>query len=79
MLSTITAAETQFRHEYESRQREINLLASIRERRALEAATAASVSAPRTRTVTVPQAPTPVAAGWARPIGVPAAAATCAA
>ncbi|SFS15111.1 hypothetical protein SAMN04487846_3042 [Microbacterium sp. cf046] len=36
MLSTITAAETQFRHEYETRQREINLLASIRERRAAE-------------------------------------------
>ena len=34
MLSTITAAETQFRHEDGQRRKEIALLASIRERRA---------------------------------------------
>jgi hypothetical protein len=78
MLSTITAAETQFRHEYDSRQREINLLASIRERRALESATAPRVAAPRTRPAAA-RVSTSSAAGWARPIGIASSSAACAA
>ena len=64
MLSTITAAETQFRHEDGQRRKEIALLASIRERRA------ASSRADRVATI-VSAAPRPTArAAWARPIGV---------
>ena len=64
MLSTITAAETQFRHEDGQRRKEIALLASIRERRA------AASRANRAITIAT-AAPRPTArAAWARPIGV---------
>lgn len=61
MLSTITAAETQFRHEDAQRRRERSLLARIGERRAAEsrAADAARVQGAGRRV-------TPVS--WARPI-----------
>lgn len=56
MLSLVTAAEQQYRHDTWSRDRELALLASIRDRRAAEAADAAR---PRARR-----------AAWARPIGL---------
>ena len=62
MLSLVTAAEQQYRQESRWRDRELALLASIREHRAADAAVrpqpAASV------------APRPQRAAWARPIGV---------
>lgn len=61
MLSLVTAAEQQYRHETLWRDRELALLAAIRERREHEAAVAAApvrVAAPR-----------PQRAAWARPIG----------
>jgi len=64
MLSTITAAETQFRHDDGQRRKEIALLASIRERRA------AASRADRVATIAA-VAPRPTArAAWARPIGI---------
>lgn len=61
MLSLVTAAEQQYRHETQWRDREIALLASIRDRRAAEAAAAAAP----VRIV----APRPQRVAWARPIG----------
>ncbi len=57
MLSLVTAAEQQYRHDTWARDRELALLASIRERRAAEAAVA-------------PRRDRPRRAVWARPIGV---------
>lgn len=64
MLSTITAAETQFRHEDGRRRKAFALLASIRERRAAEtrAAERGAVVPAASRTTT--------RASWPRPIGV---------
>jgi hypothetical protein len=58
MLSLVTAAEQQYRYDTAARDRELALLASIRERRLAES--------------TVTQAPFRLAprAAWARPIGV---------
>ena len=73
MLSTITAAETQFRHESESRAREHALLASIRDRRAAEATLAsAALVSPALVSRAAPRlavARTTLAA-WPRPIGI---------
>ncbi|KRB36484.1 hypothetical protein [Microbacterium sp. Root180] len=57
MLSLVTAAEQQYRHDTWARDRELALLASIRERRAAEKAVAPRQTRPRR-------------AAWARPIGV---------
>jgi hypothetical protein len=69
MLSLVTAAEQQYHHEVQRRDRNLALLASIRERRLAETATPEIVApAPATRQ---PRA-------WARPIGVHLASAeTC--
>ena len=60
MLSLVTAAEHQYRHDVWTRDREIAVLTSIRERRAPAAATVAPAErvAPRARRA------------WARPIGM---------
>jgi hypothetical protein len=58
MLSLVTAAEQQYRHDTWARDRELALLASIRERRAAE------------REPRVAARPRPQRAAWARPIGV---------
>lgn len=63
MLSLVTAAEHQYRHDVWTRDREIAVLTSIRERRAPAAVESASVApvervAPRARRA------------WARPIGM---------
>ncbi len=58
MLSLVTAAEQQYRHDTWVRDRERALLASIRDRRAAEQA--ARAAAPRRARRTA----------WARPIGV---------
>ena len=82
MLSIVNAAEMQFRHEFETRQRELALLGSIRERRAAQDASAGAVTAPSRASavnapVTVGSAPR---AAWARPIGMHVSTATvCAA
>lgn len=72
MLSTITAAQTQFRHEDAQRRRDIAILASIRDRRAAETriAHAAPIRATAPRT--------PARGAWARPIGIASACATAA-
>ncbi len=59
MLSVITAAEQQYRHEAARRDRDHAIRLSIRERRAAPAP-AGVASLPRRRPVAVP---------WARPIG----------
>ena len=64
MLSIINAAEVQFRHDVEVRDRELALLASIRERRA-----ARSLLVPTAPVVRRAPARTPRAA-WPRPIGI---------
>ncbi|WP_194410618.1 hypothetical protein [Microbacterium cremeum] len=61
MLSLVTAAEHQYRHDSWTRDREIAVLASIRERRA---PAPVAVAAPVERVA--PRARRP----WARPIGV---------
>ena len=63
MLSLVTAAEHQYRHDVWTRDREIAVLASIRERRAPAVAESAFIApaervAPRARRA------------WARPIGM---------
>jgi len=64
MLSIINAAEVQFRHDVEVRDRELALLASIRERRAARTPLVPVVAA-------VPRPPVRVArAAWPRPIGI---------
>ena len=68
MLSLVTAAEQQYRHESASRDRELALLRSIRARRESQAAAlAAPAPAPASA---APARPRGV---WARPIGVRAA------
>lgn len=70
MLSTINAAEAQFRHEAEMRMREHAVLASIRERRAAQRDHAmASVVQPVTATAARPSVRAAREA-WARPIGI---------
>jgi hypothetical protein len=68
MLSTITAADVQFRHEEAQRRREIALMTALRERRAATDQTAraavAGESTPRR----------PERATWPRPIHVTATA-----
>lgn len=64
MLSTITAAEMQFRHEDGRRRKEFALLASIRERRAAETRAADH------GTVVPAASRTTARASWPRPIGV---------
>lgn len=64
MLSTITAAELQFRHEDGRRRKEFALLASIRERRAAEKRAADH------GTVVLAASRTTARASWPRPIGV---------
>lgn len=64
MLSLVTAAEHQYRHDVWTRDREIAVMASIRERLAPEPVVAASVAAPLERVA--PRA----RRAWARPIGL---------
>lgn len=59
MLSLVTAAEQQYRHETWTRDREIAVLASIRERRAASLAPRVVKIAPRRKRSV-----------WARPIGL---------
>ena len=61
MLSLVTAAEQQYRHDTWARDRELALLASIRDRREPEPVLAAP---------TVVRAPRQKRAAWARPIGL---------
>jgi len=61
MLSLVTAAEQQYRHESWLLDRDLALLASIRERRVAEAGAV---------TTAAPRAVRPQRAAWARPIGV---------
>ena len=72
MLSTINAAETQFRHESEARMREHALLVSIRERRAARDGHMRRSVAPTPSTAHAPvPRPAPAARqAWARPIGI---------
>jgi hypothetical protein len=73
MLSTIHAAEAQFRYESETRKRELALLASIRERRAAES-TQDLAAAARPPVAISAQSLRPAvrrrAAAWPRPIGI---------
>ncbi|HYJ49688.1 MAG TPA: hypothetical protein VEX12_07200 [Microbacterium sp.] len=72
MLSTVYSSEMQFRHDADTRERELALLASIRERRAAETARAivhvatpvALHAEPRRAAARVTRAT------WPRPIGV---------
>ena len=68
MLSTITAAETQFHRDDDRRSREFALLASIRERRAAES----GIARVAPMQAAVPRAK--ARAAWARPIRVASAA-----
>jgi hypothetical protein len=76
MLSTITAAEAQFRYETATRDRELALMASIRERRrADEALVTATVAPVRTAGASVGALGEVIPAsvsrpGWPRPISV---------
>lgn len=65
MLSLVTAAEHQYRHDVWTRDRELAVLASIRDRRDADHSNAPLVSA---------AAAVPRRAAWARPIGAPSAA-----
>lgn len=65
MLSLVTAAEHQYRHDTWNRDRDNALLASIREHRLASAEIVAPVAAP-----VAAAAPRPRRAAWARPIGV---------
>ncbi|MCP2636202.1 hypothetical protein K0817_006415 [Microbacterium sp. HD4P20] len=71
MLSLVTAAEHQYRHDTWTRDREIALLASIREHRAAEPEQAPAVSPP------VAVVPRVKRAAWPRPIGAHRAADAC--
>ncbi|MCC2031362.1 hypothetical protein [Microbacterium allomyrinae] len=65
MLSLVTAAEHQYRHEARTRDREHALRASIREHHEYRA-TATAVAQPRTAVAVASRPPRAV---WARPIG----------
>jgi hypothetical protein len=65
MLSLVTAAEQQYRHDTQWRDRELALLASIRVRREAEAAASAALAS----AAAAPVAARPQRAAWARPIG----------
>jgi hypothetical protein len=65
MLSLVTAAEHQYRHDTWNRDRDNALLASIRERRLAEAEVVAPLTAPVVATPARARR-----AAWARPIGV---------
>jgi len=69
MLFLVTAAEMQYRLESEVRDRDLERIAMIRERRDALAAEAALAAAPASTTPRQARART----AWARPIGVPAA------
>ncbi|NLP83095.1 hypothetical protein HF576_04485 [Microbacterium sp. CFH 90308] len=71
MLSLVTAAEHQYRHDVWTRDRDNALLASIREHRAAEAAAAPVVPSP------VTAAPRAKRAAWPRPIGAHRGAEAC--
>jgi hypothetical protein len=64
MLSIINAAEVQFRHDVEVRNRELALIASIRERRAARALLVPAAPVVR------PASARTARAAWARPIGI---------
>lgn len=75
MLSTITAAEAQFRYETATRDRELALMASIRERRRAGAATMTANAAPTKTVASIAPVKevTPASvssSGWPRPISV---------
>ena len=72
MLSIINAAEVQFRHDVETRDRELALLASIRERRAASALLTPAVTPALTPAVAAaPRTSVRAArAAWPRPIGI---------
>ena len=57
MLSLVTAAEQQYRHDTWARDRDLALIASIRDRRAAQQAQSVTSARPRR-------------AAWARPIGL---------
>ncbi|GAA3215389.1 hypothetical protein [Microbacterium terregens] len=71
MLSIVHAAEAQFHHEVEMRQRELALLASIRERRAAQTELVAPRVVAAARLTPREEARrTAVRAAWPRPIGI---------
>jgi hypothetical protein len=67
MLSLVTAAEHQYRHEARTRDREIAVRAAIRERRVV--APIMSTPAPTVQ-VQASRDPRRARAAWARPIGI---------
>jgi hypothetical protein len=71
MLSLVTAAEHQYRHDTWTRDRENALLASIREHRTSETVPSPVVSPP------VTAAPRAKRAAWPRPIGAHRSAEAC--
>ena len=72
MLSTVYSSEMQFRHDAMTRERELALLASIRERRAAATdPTTVHTVAPVALRATPRRAPARVtSATWPRPIGI---------
>ena len=71
MLSLVTAAEHQYRHDTWTRDREIAVMASIRERRsAAPADVVPVVAAPVARVAPVDRAAPRAKRAWARPIGM---------
>lgn len=72
MLSTVYSSEMQFRHDAQTRERELALLASIRERRAAATMPATvHIATPVALHATPRRAPARVtSATWPRPIGV---------
>ena len=71
MLSTVYSSEMQFRHDAQTRERELALLASIRERRAAQSVQAVHLAAPVALTAESRRVTGRVTtATWPRPIGV---------
>ena len=72
MLSTVYSSEMQFRHDAVTRERELALLASIRERRAaVSVPTTVHAATPVALRATPHRAPARVtSATWPRPIGI---------
>ncbi|MHC2997745.1 hypothetical protein [Microbacterium sp. HJ5] len=78
MLSLVTAAEQQYRHETWSRDREQALLVAIRSRAAAQTVAVQAAAVPQAGAVSRPSvafAPRLQRAAWARPIGARARAA----
>ncbi len=75
MLSLVTAAEHQYRHDVWSRDRDMAVLAAIRDRRNDARSEAAALTAAEVAARMIPSAPreSPRRAAWARPIGARAA------